>query len=544
MKKILALILAMSMVFALAACGDKTSDENVSDNTNPTVVPTDTAAPDTEVVAADTMAESVTLSAMDDVTNMNPWVARNTAWNVVMLEVYEPMGAYDSFGGKFHGVLMESWEQVDDVTFRAKLYENIFDSEGNQIKASDVAFSYAQCVAVGEMAELQVCDSVTAIDDYTVEYVWTSAPGLGAFESFMCNLYIVSEASFNASENEFRTDPVGTGPYKVVDYVPGSYVALEATENYWQSEDNFVVPTQYSNVKNIRMEVISETAQIAMALQTGSIDISASVGSEDLVQFDEGGQYSDGYSIYSYPQTSGESLMPNCSPDSPMSDINLRLAVFHAIDQEGVMAMVSGGKTVALASFGGVSYPDYNEDWVNGNYAYDLDLAKEYLAKTDFANGGTLRMNVIQGNPRQEEEAVVIQQYLAELGIELVINSYPIAQYLPLQGDSTAWDFLIAGFPANGYLANCWAKYFYTDSPSKNFVDDSVLQELVATAYSVDGHSADSMNAVMEHMQANAYFKGLCNSFDNVVYNSDLIEGVVLNQENYMCPGAFTYNAG
>ncbi|MGM9521170.1 MAG: ABC transporter substrate-binding protein [Oscillospiraceae bacterium] len=554
--KILAIVLAMLFLMsALAACGDSGDDKGADTKREESEKPSDTgdkkeeAPPTGDAAVADTRAEQVIFSANTDITNMNPWVSRNTSYNCVMPAVYEYLGAFDSFGGTFQGVLMESWEQVDDKTYEIKLYENIYDQAGNHMTADDVVFSFESCWAKGELAETAVVESVEATGEYTVQFHWPNTVGVGGFESVMSNVYVVTRASYEASADEMTTDPIGTGPYKVVDYVSGSSVTIEATDSYWQAEDKFVVPTQYSNVKTIKCLVISETSQVAMALQTDAIDISIDVGSEDLAKFDEGGQYADGFDVYSYPKTSGQSLMCNMSEDSPLSDKNLRLAVFYAIDQDGVRAFVNGGKNIPLATFGGTTYSDYNEDWLEGNFPYDLELAKEYLAQSNYPNGVTLQLNINEGNTPAEEEALAIQGYLEEIGITLSINTYPIAQYLPLESDSTAWDLGLSGFPnTSGYVVNSWAKYFDKNTigreTTKNFIDDPELQAMMDTVLSVEGHTPENMDAVMEYMQENAVMKGLCVSYDNLVYNSDIISGVVLDQFNYICPGAFTYNVG
>jgi len=61
-------------------------------------------------------------------------------------------------------------------------------------------------------------------------------------------------------------------------------------------------------------------------------------------------------------------------------------------------------------------------------------------------------------------------------------------------------------------------------------------------ALAIDTHNAESMDAVVRYLQENAVLKGLCESFNNVVYNSALISTVVLDQYDYLCPGAIEYN--
>lgn len=543
MSKWLALGLALSMTAAsLAGCG-KSADTTTTAPAEESETPAASVGSNGEkAVAADQMYDSITLAQMQDINSMNPWVAANSSYEVICPEIYETLGAYDSFGGTFQGILMKSWEQTDAKTYRITLYDNIYDSEGNHLTASDVAFSCNKCWEKGELAETAIVDTVTPVDEYTVDFVFKNDCGVGDFESVMCNIKIVTEAAYEASPDEMVTTPVGTGPYKLLEYVTGSSVTIEATENYWQSPENFVVPTQYSNVKTIRCEVISESSQLATALQTGAIAVSDTIEGESAKELLASNQFGS----YVYVNPEGRTLMANMSSDSPMSDENLRRAVFYAIDQATVMAFVNGGNTEALATFGGTAYADYNPAWNDNNFTYDVDLAKEYLAKSAYPNGCTLVMNLIAGKEADEECALVLQQELAEIGIDLQVNTYQIAQYLPLEGDPTAWDIAASGFPTyTGYLANAWQKYFDRNTigrdTTKNFLADDECQKLMEACVNEDTYGENSYNAFVQYLQDNAICKGLYAPTKSIIYNTDIIESVVLNQALYVVPGAFTY---
>ncbi len=486
--------------------------------------------------------ESVTLAANQDVATFNPWAAGNSSRAIVGPALYETLGAYDTFGGTFYGVLMKEWEKVDSKTYRITLWDNIVDSEGNAFTASDVKFSMEKCWEKGELAETAIVESVTVVDDLTAELVFKADCGLGDFESVMYNIYMVTEAAFTASEDEMTTTPVGTGAYRLSEYVTGSSVTLEARDDYWQSDENKVVPTQQSNVQTIKVDVITESSQLATALQTGAIAATDSIEGESATIFLE----SADFSTYTYVDANGRSAIANVSEESPLHDENLRKAVFYALDQDSIVAFVNGGNNVPLATFGSTSYADYQEDWNDTNFPYDVELAKEYLAQSEYAGGVTLQMNVIQGKEADEECALVIQEQLAQIGIDLQINIYPVAQYLPLQDDPSAWDIMVNGFPTyTGYLANAWQKYFDLNTigsdKTKNFLEDAEFQTLMETALNPDTYGEDAYDAVVYYLQDNAILKGLYAPTKSVIYNNSIVEEVALDQANYLVPGAFVY---
>ena len=170
----------------------------------------------TELVQQDTMAESVVVGINEDPQSLQPFGGPKDA-----TFCYETMGTRDAFAGEFYGVLMESWEQTGDREFTAKIYDYIVDQAGNPLTASDVAFSWNKAKEVGELGEISVVESIEAVDDTTVKFTWAQDPTLGSFESMMSDVFIVTEAAYNASPDGMATTPVGTSPYKLTNYVSG-----------------------------------------------------------------------------------------------------------------------------------------------------------------------------------------------------------------------------------------------------------------------------------------------------------------------------------
>ena len=155
-------------------------------------------------------------------------------------------------------------------------------------------------------------------------------------------------------------------------------------------------------------------------------------------------------------------------------------------------------------------------------------------------------MNLIAGKEADEECALVIQDCLAQIGITLEINTYQIGQYLPLEGDPTAWDLAASGFPTyTGYMANAWQKYFDRNTigrdTTKNFWADDELQARMEACVNLETYGPESYNAFVEYLQENACCKGLYAPYKTFIYNNSMIEKVVINQAQYMVPGAFTY---
>lgn len=550
MKRLTALLMALAMVLTLAACG---SSGNTSEpQTEIPETTQDNAIVEVEVAQADEMAEkvSVQISKLDD---FGPFIGTFgdglESSGTIMLEIYQTLASRNDFGDEMVNVLMESYEVVDDWTYDVTLYDGIYDSAGNTIKASDVKFSFEKYQEIGESSlATKNLGAVEVVSDLVVRIHVVEGSCAGTFERILCDLRIVSEKSYNDSPDGMATTAVGSGPYVLETFVSGSQLTLVANENYWCPEEMRDASVEMQNVKVIDCHVLTESAQIAMALQTGSIDISQNVNTQDLPSFRSGGAYSAGRGVYSTPSNAANVLLFNCSEDSPLHDANLRKAVMYAIDSDFIASTVNGGNNAVSVVLGGPTYGDYQQKWEDYYPAYDLEIAKAAMAESEYPNGCDLELVYISGNTSVEDTGVVLQAMLSEIGINLSLKGLPFGEYLGAERSTDGYDFCVANLSSSGNLINLWSNYFdwnnNTGYSSKNFFVSEELQELVTLCSTVAGHTDENMDALWKCVMDNYLMYGLNLPMLNYVYNSDLITGFGFNHMGSVVPGACTYQVG
>ena len=76
--------------------------------------------------------------------SLNPWASGRITKDMVTYVLYETLASCQSGSTEIDSIMMESYEQVDDVTYDVTIYDYITDAEGNNITASDVVFSFKQ----------------------------------------------------------------------------------------------------------------------------------------------------------------------------------------------------------------------------------------------------------------------------------------------------------------------------------------------------------------------------------------------------------------
>ncbi len=442
-------------------------------------------------------------------------------------EIYEPL--FDIYGANnYKGRLAKSLNIIDDTHYEVKIFDYIHDTGGNNITASDVVFSYNLFLDSGYVEDAEYIESIEAKDNYTVLFTFTKPLGesLSAFYNILGKVYIVSEKAYNT--HNFSTDPVGTGPYMVTDFIPGSHITLEVNEDYWQKEElrnNYV----QQNVQTIQINQVGDPALAELAVVNGENAIHR-LDSSSVKKFMEGGKYEGKANLYLHTYPINFSVMPNCSENSICNDINMRLAIFYAIDNQ-VLAEATGNLThnPGIVDVSDAA-PDYSTDWED--YAidtyqtvYDPEIAKGYLAKTDYDGE---KLTILCGSDRTMVTcAQVIQGSLQAIGINCTIATYDMTILDNYISDSSGWDILVNNEAALPYSIDKLMAHFsaaYNNGTSVNFINDDKLQNMLNECYSVDGYSQENVGKILKYIIDNAYSCGILNSKGIYAYDTHIAQ--------------------
>ena len=549
-KKFVSMALITCMVASLlSGCGtsggsskETTASTEVTETTasTDTVASTDTAAPTASYTKAGGDGE-VVVGIAGDPQNLGPWAGMSLGRIAVLFTIYEYL--VTTAGGDTYGVLAKEYKALDAQTYEVELYDNIHDTAGNKLTAADVVFSFNTAIATKNYGKLESVESVTAIDDYNVEFKFNKALEKGQFEDIMMECAIVTQAAYEASTDQMSIDPVGTTAYAVTSYVPGSSLVLEDTGDYWQTDDSLVHITSMHKVSKITMSVITEASQMTVALQTNSIDISNWIPDSDIAKLSEGGDNAEGNSVAIIPDNLTYDLEYNMSSNSIFAeDLNLRLAIAYAIDKAGLNdgAFNSNGK--AVKDFANTNSPDYISDWDNQDYFdYNLDTAKGYLAKSNY-DGQSLKL-MYTSDPSQDTIAQMIQAYLGELGVTVELVGFDATMFQATQYDATAFDFEIKQNGSTDFIVNqwklCWDARDYEEltGGTANFAKDDELQSLMEAVLSVDTYGTETIGAVHDYLVEQCYGFGMVQGTINIVHSSYIAE-IALDARNQLLPGA------
>lgn len=478
--RLLALLLCGVMLFAIAACSkdekkDDTSNAGTassnSGTSNQPASPSDTmeaaptiaapgaqTSPDTpnlpkegQVSVRDTLSIAVSGDSGTLLPNgMTPGFAS------VANQFCEPLWKYTNDGTMVF-VLATSIDNIDTLVWTVHLRDDVTFSNGKKFTAKDVMFSidFFKAYVVGQYRELHLEDS-RIIDDYTVELHFDPYPYAMAFA--ISSLYMYNEETFDA--DEFVTNPIGTGPYVVTEYVMNSHLYMKARDDYWGGK---------AMIENLVFRVFNEDAQRVNAIQSGLVDIST-IPNQDI---DFVSTLSD-YTVDKYYTNSAPNLTYNMNPVSIMNNRDARIAVSHALNRDAVIKLVYFDFATLLhnpISTNCIGFEAGIMDDLSPVYSigYNVDLAREYAEKAGIV--GKDLVAITNGIPAYITTAEILQDNLKDIGVNLIINNYDAASYQSVQEDPTMYDIAISGTASPSGLAISmltnfvlWYPYRYLDS--------------------------------------------------------------------------------
>lgn len=394
----------------------------------------------------------------------SPLLSNTTYDNNVNSLIYSPLILLDE-NNEYKPGLAEKYEFSDDqLTVTFHLRKDVKWHDGEPFTADDVLFTFTSMAdpnytgsrfnEISKIAGAQdyhdgKSDSISGIkviDENTISFTYTEvfAPSLSNFsQRGIIPKHIWSKVNIADWDNasDILNKPIGTGPYKFVEFKPDQYVELERNEDYFGGApkiEKFVF-----KVTNTETE-LSELAK-------GDLDVVTltSTKEEDFKMLKDAGM-----KIEEKPSANYQFMTMNSNKEF-FKDKKVRQAITYAINREGMVKSLIGehGQVVnAPISLAGWAYP---ESGLN-TYDYNVDKAKELINEAGWSeNNGALEkdgvkfevdMLVPTGNKVREQSATIIQQNLKDVGIIVNISTMDIGSAMAKTHGEGDYDMGLFGF--------------------------------------------------------------------------------------------------
>lgn len=416
MKKALAFPLITLLVLgSLTGCGKSGSAPAESTGSTQAAAAGAETSPQaaSETAQEDKYGGSLTICYPDAPTTFFLPFSASTGDRASAAPAIESLGRVDQEGNTTSWLAESIQSDAEALTCTVTLKKDIKFSDGTDLNAKALIWNFDKMTEGGKSSELGNPVSYEAVDDYTVKLTYDSWQN--NWDTVLGEVYVYCPSAFEEHGEDWAAiNPVGTGPYVISEYVKGSYVKYVKNENYWIESQPYL--------DELTISFISDTTAQVSAFMNGEIDLLATNDSTVISQLD--GKYTN--IAQEAPDLGQIKYVMFCSGDesSPFYDLNVRLAVMHAIDWEGYAYSLTGGRGMAVTQFGTPGAWSYDEDC--GFVEYDTDLAKKMLADAGYPSGFSTTITTIASN---NSIAVLLQASLAEIGINAQIKTVETADF-------------------------------------------------------------------------------------------------------------------
>lgn len=367
---------------------------------------------------------TITVGSLADAKRLIPFLASDGASGEISGHIFNGLTKYDK-NINVIGDLAESWEvSPDGLRIIFHLRKGVKWHDGAEFTAEDVLFTYQMVtnpsLPTPYSSNYGPVDNVEIADKYTVKVTYKE-PYAPALESW--GMGIIPKHALQGKDIAspvVNRNPIGTGPYKLKEWITGQKIVLEAFDDYFEGRPN---------IDRFVSRIIPDTATMFLELKFGGIDFMGITPPQYKLQANTD-FFNRNFQKFRYPSFGYTYLGYNLL--HPLfKDIRVRQAIAHSINKDELIAgVLLGYGTPATGPFPPESWA-YNPD-VKG-YEYSPEKAVALLSKLGWKKNayGVLEKKgrpfsftvlVNQGNEARLKTAQIIKEQLKRVGIDMNIK--------------------------------------------------------------------------------------------------------------------------
>lgn len=311
--------------------------------------------------------------------------------------------------GKIINLLAEDYSVSEDaLEYSFTLRQGVKFHDGTPFNADAVKANFERIMNPDNDLRLysrgfNLITSVEATDEFHVK-VKLKSPYSGMLTRFVTAKMISPELLKNKTKDITKT-PIGTGPFKFVEWVQGDHLTVERFDDYWEEGDR---------VKKITYKPVPENGSRVAMLKTGEADVIYPMPVQNLKELEN----DKNIEVNQIPSTIARYVSIN-TMKKPFDDVRVRQALNYAVDKNAYINVVNSGFGTPLDSILPNKTLHYSKQ---EPYDSNIQKAKELLKEAGYSDGFQAE---IWGNTNSDtmKGMQFIQQQLKEIGVDLEIKS-------------------------------------------------------------------------------------------------------------------------
>lgn len=375
----------------------------------------------------------------------------------IAMNIYESLMTRDENNNPILELAESMEESPDGLTYTFKLRHGITFHNGKPMTSADVVASFNRYNRIGlQRSTLDNVDRWEAPDPYTfiIRMKQVQPTFIEALSSFSVPIVIIPSEHENDERQQLRT--VGTGPFRLIEFVPGSHAKLGRFDAY-SPNTSFEQRTGFGGyrvacVDTVTFRIVTEASARVAGLETGELQAVEDVPTRSL----EGLRRNSAITILPLENWWIQIALPNTA-NPPTDNLAFRRAVQAALNMEDIMDAATDGNYRLNVGFqfpGRPAYTDAGRETYNIN---DPARARALLRESGY-HGEPIVILTNRDYPPMYNAALVMQQQMRAVGINanLRVVDWPTSVQMSQRVNSNEWHFFHSGWgtqPALGALA-------------------------------------------------------------------------------------------
>ncbi|MFP4588881.1 MAG: ABC transporter substrate-binding protein [Candidatus Acetothermia bacterium] len=364
----------------------------------------------------------------------------------IIMQLNSSLLAINPETNELEPAIAKDWETTEDRKgYIFYLRDDVKFHNGRTADAEDVKYSFtrllqdgrsidllsgvkgAEAVLDGESDELE---GVTVLDDYKVKVELTEQDVTFLYNMANHGTSIVPEEEVEELGDQFGSQPVGAGPFKLERWVRGSEIVLTRFEDYYGGE---------AYLEEVVFKLMPESTSRNLAFKQKDIDYNF-VNMSNYKQLKESTSEEN---LIEATELWVRAVLMNTS-QGPLKDKKVRKAINYAIDKEAVLEDYYQGMAYPATGPLSPGHPAYDED---AGYSYDPEKAQQLMKEAGYEKGFELEILGPEASSYGIPAAVPLVPYLQKIGINVKLTTLSWSNLMPRleEGDFEAYISSVGG---------------------------------------------------------------------------------------------------
>ena len=319
--------------------------------------------------------------------------------------------------------VVKEWKLSDDgKRFEIEIRDDVYWHDGTKLTTADIAYTFFERTKLGHKIDLaRVWRNVTVVEILSptkaVIVLKQPMPTAAPWMAFLANFIVPKHYMEKVGVDGFAAKPLGSGPYKLVEYVRNSRIVFEAYDKYWGPKPK---------IKKVTVMIVKDPSARVAAIQSRRADLVTDVPVREAVRLNK----EKGITGMVYPVS--KVILLQIRSDKAFADENVRLAAHYAINKKAISRALYAGAAVPLSVVATPGTPGYVKDY---EFPYDPKKAAELLAKSGYSPKKPIKIGFATFNgafPGDYEIARAIAAMWKKVGIDATVEVIEQPKYFEL----------------------------------------------------------------------------------------------------------------